>query len=121
MGTPEHHRVGSRPDYSKPSTTKVVDQPGRFVRITHPFHPSFGRRFRLVDYRRMWGDDRLYIEGDDGSMKRIPVQWTDHSPLDPFVEMARGRAHFRLEDLRRLADLLEGLGRKGRQKRVATR
>lgn len=107
--------------YSKPSTTEAVEQSSRFVRITHPFHPSSGQRFRLVDHRRMWGDDRLYIEGDDGSMKRIPVQWTDHCPLDAFVEVARGRAHFRLEDLRRLADLLEGLGRKRRRKRVVTR
>ena len=94
-----------------------MELPGRFVRITHPFHPHFGREFELVDHRESWGDDRLYINGDDGGLKRIPTLWTDRAPPDAFVMAAQGRAHFRLDDLRGLAELLDGLRPRASKKR----
>jgi len=36
----------------------------------------------------------------------VPTQWTDVEPADPTVVVGAGRAHFRYDDLCRLADLL---------------
>jgi hypothetical protein len=79
-------------------------------RITHPFHPLRGRTFQLVDCRQTWGEDRVYFHDDAGQLARLPLQWTDVVPDDPTVVVGGGRAHFRYNDLCRLADLLEGLG-----------
>ena len=78
-------------------------------RVTHPFHPLRGRTFPLVDCRQTWGEDRVYFHDDAGQLARLPRQWTDVVPDDPTVVVGAGRAHFRYDDLCRLADLLTGL------------
>jgi len=37
-------------------------------RVTHPFHPWFGREFALVTYRLNWGDERVYFHDDAGRL-----------------------------------------------------
>jgi hypothetical protein len=44
---------------------------------------------------------------NDGQIQSIRANYTDAGGVDPFVELARGRAFFRYEDLLRLADLVE--------------
>ena len=44
-----------------------------------------------------------------GQLVRLPRQWTDVAPDDPTVVVGAGRAHFRYDDLCRLADLLTRL------------
>lgn len=39
----------------------------------------------------------------------LPAHWTDAAPVDPFVVIAAGRAYVRLDDLRQLRALLDGL------------
>jgi hypothetical protein len=63
----------------------------------------------LVDCRHTWGEDRVYFYDDSGQLARLPRQWTDVGPEDPTVVVGAGRAHFRYDDLCRLADLLAGL------------
>jgi hypothetical protein len=77
-------------------------------RVTHPFHPLRGRTFQLVDCRQTWGEDRVYFYDDSGHLARLPLQWTDVLP-DDLVVVGAGRAHFRYDDLCRLADLLTRL------------
>lgn len=84
----------------------AVDRQESFV-ITHPFHPLVGREFALLLYRFNWGEDRVYFRADDRQITSIPSAWTNIAPPDPFVIVAAGRAHFRLEDLVSLATLLE--------------
>jgi hypothetical protein len=36
------------------------------VRVTHLFHPLFGRDFEFVVHRRNWGEDRVYCRAEDG-------------------------------------------------------
>jgi hypothetical protein len=36
----------------------------------------------------------------------VPVGWTDLVPADPYLSVGRGRASFRMEDLRALATLV---------------
>src|SRR5918995_4360089 len=81
------------------------DTPQTF-RVTHPFHPLQGRAFRLIDCRQTWGEHRVYFYDDAGQLARLPEQWTDVGPDDPTVVVGAGRAHFRYDDLCRLADLL---------------
>ena len=40
------------------------------------------------------------------AMAYLPAAWTDADPRDPFVIQAQGRAIARVEDLRRLAEMV---------------
>ena len=47
-------------------TAPQLTDPARLVRITHPFHPLSGRKYRLVDYRRDWDREKaLFYDEDD--------------------------------------------------------
>jgi hypothetical protein len=85
------------------------------VRVTHPFHPLFGRELEFVERRQCWRGDRVYYFDEDGRRCRIPTEWTDEAPVDPFVVAAEGRCPFRTEDLVELAGLVDSLRlRRGR-------
>lgn len=75
--------------------------------MTHPFHPLRGRRFELLTYRKTWGEDRVFFE-EGGRLRALPADWTDVPEPLIFVTLAAGRAHFRPDDLLRLAELVEG-------------
>jgi Family of unknown function (DUF5372) len=77
--------------------------------VIHPFHPLFGQEFELIEYRKNWGEDRVYFLDIEGRLAAILASCTDAGGVDPFVEISAGRSWFRYEDLLRLADLLEGL------------
>ena len=77
--------------------------------MTHPYHPLCGRQYRLITHRKNWGEDRVYFEDEAGRLVGMPAQWTDLFGLDPFEEIAAGRAHFRPADLLGLAELIERL------------
>lgn len=79
------------------------------VRITHAYHPLSGRQYRLVTHRKNWGEDRVYFEDEVGRLVGVPARWTDIFGVDPFKEVAAGRAHFRPADLLLLARLIKRL------------
>ena len=58
-----------------------------------------------------WGEDRVYYRDSNGQVLSILARCTDVHGLDPFSEVAAGRALFRYDDLLKLADLLEELAR----------
>jgi hypothetical protein len=68
-----------------------------------------GREFELVEYRTAWGEDKVFFVGDDGSVKACPATWTDILPADPFAVISAGKSLFRVNDLLRLASLIEHL------------
>ena len=82
-------------------------------RVTHPFHPLFGREFEVLFFRRDWGDDRVCYRNESDSEATIPVSFTDLRAPDPFVDMAVGRSLFRIEDLIELTKLVEAFNSKG--------
>ena len=51
----------------------------------------------------------MYFLDSEGQMQSILANCTDVGGVDPFVELAGGRALFRYEDLLRLAALVESL------------
>ena len=75
--------------------------------MTHPFHPLHGKRFELLTYRKTWGEDRVFFQ-EAGRLRALPAGWTDAVEPPVFVTLAAGRAHFRPDDLLRLAELVHG-------------
>jgi hypothetical protein len=75
-------------------------------RVTHPFHPLYGREFMLVERRKAWGEDRVYFHDDMGNLKRMAAGWTSAAPPNAFETVSAGRSHFRIEDLLQLTMLI---------------
>jgi len=77
--------------------------------VTHPYHPLCGRTFELAAQNKEFGEDRVFYRDADGRMRYLPRRWTSLAAPDPFVIAAAGTAHFRLEDLVRLSELIKKL------------
>jgi hypothetical protein len=106
---------------TRPSTAlDQVDHVQRF-RVTHPFHPLYGREFVLVDRRTAWAEDRVYFHDEMGSLRRLPAVWTSIAAPDTFVMISAGRAHFRTSDLLQLATLIAQLMPEGSSARRGRR
>ena len=76
------------------------------MRVTHPFHPLFGRELEFVKRRRNWRADRVYVFDPEGLLLSLPVEWTDVVAEDPFVVVAAGRSPFHTAALLELAALV---------------
>jgi hypothetical protein len=77
------------------------------VRVTHPFHPLSGRDFEFIEHRQNWGEDRVYLRGENGDLFSLPAGWTDAVAADPFVVIAAGRCPFTTDNLLAVADLVD--------------
>jgi hypothetical protein len=63
----------------------------------------------LVGVRQTWGEDRVFFLDGEGTQGSLPRAWTDVADPDPFVALAGGRSALRVEDLRALVELVDGL------------
>ncbi len=79
--------------------------------MIHPFHPLYNRKFKLMDYGKAWGEDRVYFVDASEQLKHLPASWTDVKGEDPFVAVAAGRSPLRVRELLELADLISRLVR----------
>jgi hypothetical protein len=79
------------------------------VRVTHPFHPLHGHEFKLLTQRQVWGEDRVYFQDSSKRLRRIPLGWTNAASTDAFVDAAKGRCRFRIDELLRMIDLVDGM------------
>src|SRR5258708_32753099 len=52
-------------DGIQPSTAPGRSRERGSFKVTHPFHPLFGRKFDLLTHRRNWGEDRVYYQEED--------------------------------------------------------
>ena len=84
----------------------------QFVRVTHPFHPLFGRQLPCVGKRYNRYGERLLLQADDAAIWSVPPRWTDLVSPDLEVVMGDGRAVMRFTDLLELADLVDRLSGK---------
>jgi len=64
-----------------------------------------------MDVRRSRYGDRVFFHADTHVLISVPIGWTSLAEPDPFVIIADGTAHFRLDDLHRLADIIDDLKR----------
>ena len=79
------------------------------MRVTHPFHPLYGRDFEFVAHRQNWGEDRVHLHDENGQLFSLPAGWTDVAAADPFVVIGAGRCPFTTAGLLALADLVDRL------------
>lgn len=77
--------------------------------MTRPYHSLCGQTFELAAQNREFGEDRVFFRDPDGRPRYSPRRWTSLAAPDPFVIAATGRAYFRLEDLIRVAELIQDL------------
>jgi len=92
---------------SAPATAPVSGQERRQFRITHPFHPSYGRTFEVAEHRWVYTQSILFFEDQWGSLQQIPAVWTDFLKEDPFCEIAAGRSPLHGGCLVPLAEMLQ--------------
>jgi hypothetical protein len=95
------------------TTALPSDRAAQTVQVIHPFHPWHGRRFELVEYKKAWGEDRVYFHNEKQELIALPASWTDVVAADPLVSMGEGRALFRADDLFALAGLVRRLSSRG--------
>lgn len=79
------------------------------MRVTHPFHPLFGRQLPCVGKRYNRYGERLLLQGDGATVWSVPPQWTDLVSPEPEIVMGHGRALLRAVDLMELASLVKRL------------
>ena len=79
------------------------------MRVTHPFHPLFGRQLPCVGKRYNRYGERLLLQDDVATVWSVPPQWTDLVDPDPEVVMGHGQALLRAVDLMELAGLVKRL------------
>jgi hypothetical protein len=97
----------------KLSTTPDVTGEAQRFRVTHPFHPLFGREYEVLYFRQDWGYDRVAYLTESGAEATIPVSLPDLKARDPFVAIAAGRSRLRVEELIELANLIQSIKPKG--------
>ena len=85
-------------------------------KVTHPYHPLFGKEFDLVGYRNSWKKICVDYVDEAGLQISIPLDWTNAGGVDPFLDCSQGRSHFRTEELLRLSDLIDGIAASNRTK-----
>ncbi len=76
-----------------------------YFTITHVFHPCYGRKFKLVEYYKNWGAEKVSYFNDQDNLSYIPHQWTSLVPPEPFIVFSRGRACFDVKCLIELSKL----------------
>ncbi|MDP6423805.1 MAG: DUF5372 family protein [Planctomycetota bacterium] len=93
------------------SSAPNADVESRRFRVTHPFHPLFGREFELVHYRHCWGEERVFYAEAGAEVQSIPACWTSAVTDDAVVVISAGRSLYRAADLVELSRLVRGTGR----------
>src|SRR2546426_6861046 len=109
-------RYAARPPLSMDRSTsqRTASRAGEMsgpVRITHPFHPLFGREIDFVNRIQRWGEDWVVYRDPDEYLLWLPARWTSVEAEDPFIIVSAGRSHFRAADLIDLAALIAAFRR----------
>lgn len=101
-----------------PLNAPVNEGGKKTFRITHPFHPDFGREFELERYHCAKDEDWVLSRNEDGCRITFPARWTDIIPPDPHYVVSKGKSLFRVEHLLELVRFIrESKGKKRRRPR----
>lgn len=79
------------------------------MRITHQFHPHVGREFELLSVQHCWGEGRVSYRDETGSVRMVPLSWTDRKAPDMFSEQSAGRSVVHVDDISGIRQLLDSL------------
>jgi len=88
-------------------TARDVAGSSYHCRVTHPFHPRFGEELECFEYRRDFGEQRVYFYDESGCLTSMPAEWTSAVAPDALRVLGAGRALFRVDDLVRLVEVLD--------------
>ena len=91
-----------------PTTDGETDQHQTF-KVTHPFHPLYGKEYSLITIRHLWGAYRVYYHDNEEQLRSMPINWTNIPKTDPYVHISNGRVPFRITDLLELRALIDRL------------
>ncbi len=69
----------------------------------------YRKKYKLVRVKQLWGEHRAYYFDSSGKLLAIPINWTTLRKSDPFREISRGRAYFKLNDLLELCEVVKYL------------
>jgi hypothetical protein len=92
-----------------PFNASTENSDPEYFTITHCFHPFYKRRFRLVEYSRNWGADKVSFFDDQQALSYLPARWTDRFPPDVFTVFSKGRAYFSTDALIELSAFIKTL------------
>ena len=79
----------------------------QYCTITHPFHPLYDKKIKIVSLKQTWGEDRVSYHQEDGRLTSIPACWTTVYEPHPFNLISQGRSAFRFRELLELVGLIE--------------
>lgn len=99
--------ISHRSHLRKLSNTHCVDDEEIVFEVTHPFHPLFKQKFKLITYHRNWESHRVHFYNNENRFVSLPTSWTSLFPRDLFVEQSTGRSLFKVTDLLSLIQLIE--------------
>ena len=74
------------------SIARHRDSEPQTFRVTHPFHPLFGRTILLVEVRRNWIETLIFYRGASQYLMSIPAALTTFCEADPFITLKEGRS-----------------------------
>ena len=86
------------------------------IKITHPFHPDYGSQFYVTSIQNCWGERRVAYFDKKGSIRSIPITWTEKKPFDPFLEVSSGHSILHQRDIKGLLNLVRLIREQNRLK-----
>ena len=66
-------------------------------------------RFKVLSIQQCWGERRMSYQDEKGSVRSVPLSWTDRKEPDMFVEQSAGRSIVHIEDVTGIRGLMESL------------
>ena len=75
--------------------------------MTHQFNPLYGKEYKMIERKKIWGEDRIQYINENNEMCLIPTSWTDVAEPDLFITVSEGRSSFRFDDLQELSKILK--------------
>ena len=66
-------------------------------------------QFQVVSIQYCWGEQRVAYRDEIGSLRSVPISWTDRKPGDIFLEISAGRSIVHTEDLIGLKQFIQSL------------
>ena len=65
--------------------------------------------FTLISVQYCWGEGRVCYCDEKGSVRSVPISWTDKREPDLFVEQSAGRSIMHIGDITGLRQLMGSL------------
>jgi hypothetical protein len=80
-----------------------------WAEIRHPFHPLQGQSFLVLKERRVGGVETLILRNTEHGSFAVAKEWTDRADPCPYESIGLPLAHFDVERLLDLIELMEQL------------